>query len=148
VSSIEIDASELDSHIGAVMKSLAPTEQAKLTRQIATYLQHKTQKDISAQRDPGGEPWQARKQLKGRSRNRKKMFVRMRLARNLKIRNKPGQVIVGWLGPAARVGKISQYGLKDPRNHNAQYAERVLIGLTPQDSSHISDIVTEFIAQG
>lgn len=148
MSSVSIDSSELDGHIDAVMQSLSPSQQAKLTRQIAVYLQTKTQKDLTAQRDPGGKAWQRRKQIKGKPRNRRKMFVRMRLRNNLKIRNKPGNVIVGWVGPAARVGKISQYGLKDPSNHNAKYAKRLLIGITQQDNERISDMVTEFILPG
>lgn len=127
------------------MQSLSPSSQAELARNIARALLQDTKANMQAQQSPDGQRWAGRKQIAGKRPNRRKMFVRMRLAKHLRIRNKPNKVIVGWVGPAARIGRISQFGLKDPSNFGADYPKRPLIGLTNEQIEMIQDTVTAFI---
>jgi len=146
VSDITLDQSDLNTHVNAVMSSLSRGQQAVLARKISRALINQTKEDHKSQRNPDGSKWQARKQQTGKPRNRRKMYVRMRLAKHLKIRNQRGQAIIGWRGPVARVARISQHGLKDRNNHDAKYPERRLIGINADTTNTINQVINDFIS--
>ncbi len=145
MSELTLDASELEQHITAVMQTLPPSAQAALARKIAKALLDDTKASMQRQESPDGKAWSARKRINGKPTSKRKMFVRMRLAKHLKIRNKPGQAVIGWVGPAARIARISQFGLTDPNNFDADYPKRPLIGLTPEHKELIQSTVNQFL---
>lgn len=145
MSDLNLDAQALNNHLQSVLDSLTPSARAELGRKIARVLLNKTRQSLRDQESPDGKPWKKRKQGEGRI-NRRKMFVRMRLAKHLKIRNRAGQAVVGWVGSAARIGRIHHFGLRDSDNSGARYPARELIGIAPEHIELVEDTILNFIA--
>lgn len=128
--------------------SLAPAESKQLMQSLAQGLRLRTRQRISAQRDPEGHQFIARKRDQlGRIR-RDAMF--RKLPSLLKIQYSSEHAAVGLAGRNAMIARVHQYGLNDRPSRNTQpvrYARRELLGFSTDDQTWAMQHIQEFISQ-
>lgn len=147
------DLSALEDWAGGLLAKLDPREQRKVTQGIARDLRRNQQRRIAAQQNPDGTPFAPRKPrqtLRGKqSRIKRQMFTKLRQARYLKLQSTADSIAIGFLGRAARLARVHQYGLRDRPGQNApdvRYARRELLGFTPDDLDLIRDRLLDHLA--
>lgn len=136
---------QVSDFLGPVVDSLEPGELKKLQNTIANDIRKSTRQSINAQQTPEGQAWEARK-AERRAVKPRKMFVRLKLNTFLRIRNKPGQVVLGWENRTGRIANIHHHGGTDSTNDNARYPARELIGITSAHEALIERRIIEHIS--
>jgi len=143
---------QLDERLARTLASVAPAQRRRIARKIGMALRKANAKRIADNVQPDGaamEPRKPRKLKAGKGGiKRGRMFRKLRLARNMKVKPTANGVSVGFEGLVAHAARAHQYGLTDfvgrtPKGDpiRTRYAQRVLIGFTPEDRDTISDIV-------
>lgn len=128
---------EISQWADAFLDHLSPVAQRKLAAEIGRELRRQQQRQIVAQRNPDGTPFEARKKnlKKKKGALRRKMFTRLRQARFMQVAATSAGVSVGYLraGRIANIARTHHFGLREktPTGASIQYPERQLIGLTP-----------------
>jgi phage virion morphogenesis protein len=146
------DLRALEDWAGALLSRLAPSERRQLNQGIARDLRRSQQQRIAAQRNPDGSAYAARKprDLRGKKgRIKRKMFTKLRQARYLKLQSDANSIAISFLGRAARLARVHQYGLRDRPGKGAadvQYASRQLLGLTAADLELIRTRLLDHLA--
>ena len=148
------DLRALKDWAGALLAKLEPKERRQLNQGIARDLRRSQQQRIAAQKNPDGTPYAPRKPRQGlrskQGRIKQKMFTRLRQARYLKLQSDAGTIAIGFLGRAARLARVHQYGLRDRPGRNApdvQYNRRQLLGFTDADLDLIRDRLLDHLAR-
>ncbi|MGP9458718.1 phage virion morphogenesis protein [Pasteurella multocida] len=144
---------EFNSKLTALLNNLSPTAQRELARKIGQNLAQSQRNRITAQQNPDGTPFAPRKpqknlrKKKGRIK-RKAMFAKLKTARFLKVKTNGNQVSLGFVGNAAHIAKVHQFGLSSEvrTGLNVRYAQRELLGFSQQDLQMIEDLIIEQIA--
>jgi phage virion morphogenesis protein len=146
------DLRALEDWAGALLSRLGPSERRQLNQGIARELRRSQQQRIAAQRNPDGSAFAARKprDLRGKKgRIKRKMFTKLRQARYLKLQSDANSIAISFLGRAARLARVHQYGLRDRPGKGApdvQYARRELLGLTAADLELIRTRLLDHLA--
>jgi phage virion morphogenesis protein len=142
----------LEQWAGALLARLEPAERRRLNQSIAQDLRRAQRQRIAAQRNPDGSPFAPRKEraVRGKQgRIKRKMFTRLRTATYLKLQSDPNAIAIGFLGRAARIARVHQYGLPDRPGRNTpdvQYEKRELLGFSAADRELIRDRLTQHLA--
>lgn len=147
------DLTAVEDWAAAFLARLAPGERRQLAGQIARELRRSQAARISAQREPDGSAFQARKPQPRKLRDkigglkRGPMFKKLRLANRLKIIEASGQeVAIGFTGRDAHIARVHQQGLAEKAgNRTITYPQRRLLGFTEADSSRLMDTVLAFL---
>lgn len=139
----------LEPWLRGYLDRLSPREQGKVARAIGAMLRKANADRIRANVQPDGspmEPRKAQKDRRGRIRKRKgKMFPRIALARNLKVRTRPDEVEIAFTQRIAGAASVHHFGLTaevDPRIRHSikvRYVARRLLGFSPADRQAIMD---------
>ena len=147
------DLSAVEDWVAAFVARLEPGERTTLARSIAVELRAAQAKRITAQQNPDGSAFEARKRQPRRLREqagaikRGAMFRKLRLAKRLRILEaSASEVGIGFAGRDARIARIHQEGLREkigPRT--IAYPERRLLGFTADDSERLMDQVLAFV---
>ncbi|MDA5536433.1 phage virion morphogenesis protein [Yersinia mollaretii] len=84
-----------------------------------------------------------------RTNKKQPMFRRLRNATFLRLQALPDSAGAGYVGVAAKIAQIHQYGGTDQVNPyvKADYPARQLLGITSKDSDNVLNQVFDFIAQ-
>ena len=133
------DLAALETWLDPLLAKLEPQERTRLAREAARKIRKNQQKRITAQKNPDGSAYEKRKprDLRGKQgRIKRKMFMKLKMARYLKAQGSEQAVTVGFTGRIARIARVHQYGLKDRAERGApdvRYARRELLGLSDQD---------------
>jgi len=133
------DLTALETWLNPLLAKLEPQERTKLAREAAREIRKNQTKRITAQKNPDGSAFEKRKprDLRGKQgRIKKKMFMKLKMARYLKAQGSEQAVTVGFTGRVARIARVHQYGLKDRAERGApdvRYARRELLGLSEDD---------------
>ena len=145
------DLTALETWLNPLLAKLEPQERTRLAREAAREIRKNQTKRITAQKNPDGSAFEKRKprDLRGKQgRIKKKMFMKLKMARYLKAQGSEQAVTVGFTGRVARIARVHQYGLKDRAERGApdvRYAKRELLGLTQIDLETVRDlIITSF----
>ncbi len=72
------------------------------------------------------------------------MFEKLKMARYLKAKGSPQEVVVGFAGRVSRIARVHQYGLRDRADRNApeiDYPRRALLGLRDAESEDLRDLI-------
>ncbi len=147
--SLETNLTELQPWLKTYLDRLSPQSRKQLLRQLGTGLRQVNQKRMTAQTDPDGQIWEARKQQPhhDKKQNRKKLFLRLRQARRLRTKVFSDSLRVGFSGRAARIARIHHYGLREQLKYGpANYPARELIGINDIDRQMIEKMITNHIA--
>ncbi|MYL22541.1 phage virion morphogenesis protein [Halomonas alkaliantarctica] len=140
----------LEAWIEPLIAKLGPAERRRLAREVAHDLRISQRQRIKAQQNPDGSAYEPRATLRGQtgSIRRKAMFSKLRTAKYLKAKGHAGAATVGFVGRAARIARVHQYGLRDrvepggPRHH---YPQRELLGFTRPDRERIRDALIDHL---
>lgn len=152
------DLTALDEWIGALAARLQPGQRKQLAQAIGRELRRENVRRITANVDPDGASMAPRKprvdRKTGRIKSRGKMFPKIRLARNLRVKADPAGVEVGFVNPAIeRVAAVHQFGeegyvgkTRDGRIIRTRYEARRLLGFGRADREKIADLAAQFLA--
>jgi phage virion morphogenesis protein len=149
------DLALLEDWAAGLLLKLAPSGRRKVAQAIATQLRRSQQQRIKAQLDPDGQPFverKARKDLRGKKGRIKQaaMFAKLRTSRWLKARATPSAATVAFVGHAARIAAVHQYGEVDnvsPNGPRVRYAQRRLLGFTGHDRAMIRDTLIDHLSR-
>jgi phage virion morphogenesis protein len=152
------DLTAVEDWAAAFLQRLAPSERRVLAGQIARELRRSQAARITAQENPDGSAFKARKPQPRKLRDkigsikRGPMFKKLRLAQRLKIIEASGQEIaIGFTGRNAHIARIHQEGLAEQatsskgKAFSISYHQRRLLGLTDADSERLMDTVLAFL---
>lgn len=139
---------ELTNKLSHLVANLSPQARRNLAKNIGQKIAQSQRKRITSQQNPDGSRYTPRKQQlrkkKGRIK-RQAMFVKLKMARYLKVKASANQVTVGFNGSAANIAAIHQYGksgvVNEKRNISTQYAKRELLGFTEQDKALVEELI-------
>lgn len=70
------------------------------------------------------------------------------MARYLRGKGTPQEVVVGFAGRVSRIARVHQYGLKDRAEREAptiHYAQREILGLATKDLTVLRDFISDRI---
>lgn len=155
----------LEKALGALLARLAPPQRRAVARKIGQGLRRRNVERIAAQVNPDGTPFEPRKLRQGtrdraplrgkagRIRRReaaRAMFVKLRRAAWLRVDASADQVAIGFVGAAARIAAVHQFGLRDrvsklPGAPEVTYPIRELLGVSEPDQTWILEEVLRII---
>jgi len=132
------DLRRLENWAAPLLAKLSSTERRKLNQTLARDLRRSQQQRIATQREPDGTPYAPRKkqQRSKKGRIKRQMFSRLRQARRMRLRSTPDEAAIAFMGRAARIARVHQYGLRDrPGKGQAdvRYERRELLGFSVDD---------------
>ncbi len=133
----------LEDWINDTIESLGARDRRRVLTTIGRDLRRNTSRRMMAQVGPDGRKWAARKDG-----SRKKMFKRLRLAKNLKTKATADQVKIGFSGRAGAIARVHHYGLRDrvtSRGVRVKYQSREMLGLSALDGERVTNIVSQWI---
>lgn len=143
------DLTALEPWLRGYLDKLAPRERLKVARTIGLMLRKSNAARIRDNVQPDGSSMEARKPQKdrrGRIRKRKgKMFPKIALARNLKVRASADQVEVAFAPLVSGAAAVHHYGLvspvapRIPHTIKVRYPARRLLGFSEADREAIMD---------
>ena len=140
---------------GAQLAKLAPAAQRKLAIEVGRELRASQKQRIAAQKAPDGAAYEARKPREklrkkaGRIKNRS-MFLKLRTVRYLKVEQESTGVAIGFVGRAARLARVHQFGETSqvaPGGKAYKYPVRQLLGFTQRERDMIRDKLLEHLTK-
>jgi phage virion morphogenesis protein len=149
----DTDLTRLEGWLDGLMLRLSPGARRKLATKIGQSLRRSNAKRIAANKEPDGSamaPRRPRIGPDGKEVRRGRMFRRLRLARNMRIRATPDSVELNFGGgKAQRVAETHHDGdvdtvgrTRDGRTIRARYEARRLLGFGDDDMDMVLDQVT------
>lgn len=141
------DLEALETWLSPLLQKLDGRGRAQLARKAAQQLRRSQQQRIRAQVNPDGSPYAPRKprDLRGRKgRIKRRMFEKLKMARYVRAKGTPREVVVGFTGRVSRIARVHQYGLKDRAERGApevQYARRELLGLDRKNMELLTESI-------
>lgn len=137
------DLTRLEQWVQQLIEKLGPAERRRLTLALAREMLAAQRTTMAAQTAPDGTPWQPRKapartargairRKAQAARARQPMMRGLRRPRWLKAKGTEGEAIVQFIGSAARIAALHQYGGPDqvePGGPTYDYPARPLIGI-------------------
>ena len=146
----------LEPWIDGFLARLKPGERLRLSRKIGQLLRRVNAARIRRNVEPDGsamEPRKVRRDSQGRLRGRRgkgRMFRKLGLARNMKVKARPDEVEVSFNSRVSRTAAVHHFGLKDrvEKRRNSirvRYAERRLLGIPKGDKQAIMDEVLQHL---
>jgi len=144
------DLDQLETWAGALLAKLSPAEVRKFARTIAQDLRRSQRRRILAQRNPDGSAFAPRKLRTGGTKRLRagKMFNKISQAKYLKAKSEGDSAVVEFTGPAERIARIHQFGLRDrvaPRGPEVRYPSRQLLGFTAAELERVRDLILQHL---
>lgn len=153
------DLEGLEPWLGDVLESLAPGPRRRLSLKIGQAIRRTNAARIARNEEPDGRAMEPRKPRKrrssksGRVKRKAKMFRKLRLVRNMRLRTSGEGVELSFKGGAASVAAEHHYGeeafvgkTRDGRTIKARMTERRLLGFSRDDQDAIIDAVVEHLS--
>lgn len=151
------DLQQLELWAASLLAKVEPAGRRHIARTIAIALRRSQAKRIAMQKAPDGSSYPPRRKRaeplrRKRGQLRRKqaaMFSKLRTARWLKTAVTAEGPEVGFYGRVARLARVHQEGLSDrvaPNGPSVTYAQRVLLGFTPEDRDMIRDLLLQHLA--
>lgn len=148
-----MELAALDEYLSRLMSQLAPPARRRLAQQLARDLRSTQSKRITAQRNPDGSAFEARRPRlrEQQGRIRRKMFTKLRMASFLSTQATAENATVGYLrgGLLSYIATVHQRGLRDRVSRKGpmvQYPARELLGFTDADREMITSRVLASLA--
>ena len=149
----DTDLTKVEDWLDGLMLGLSDGERRKLAVKIGQSLRRSNAARIAANKEPDGSAMAPRKPRKGRDGKpirKRRMFRRLRMARNMKIRATPDSVELNFGGGSAqRIAEIHHDGqvgtvgrTREGRTIRARYEARELLGFGGEDMDMVLEAVT------
>lgn len=134
----------LATYLQPFIEKLSMGERAKLAKQIGRDLRKNQANRISAQKNPDGSSYVARRKRlrEPKGKIKRKMFTKLKNTAHLKLLSNADAIAIGFVGRVARIAKVHQSGLRDRAERGASnvvYPKRELLGFSAQDLKLIED---------
>lgn len=153
------DLEALEPWLEGYLSKLKPAARRRLSLKIGQAIRRSNTGRIARNEEPDGGamdpriPRKARKSSKsGRVKSKGKMFRKLRLVRNMKLRTDPDGIELSFTGGAGRVATEHHYGLeafigktRDGRTIKARMTERRLLGFGDADRDEIIDAAAKHL---
>lgn len=144
----DADLTLLEDWVDGLLLAISPVKRRRIAQSVAIALRRSQQRRIADQRNPDGTPYVPRKMHKLRNKaariKRGKMFAKLRTGKYLKTHATADAAEVAFMGRAARIARVHQYGLTDHVTVNGprvRYARRELLGFSAEDRNHVRDLL-------
>lgn len=150
------DLTALEDWAGALLDQLGPSGRRKAAKAVATALRKSQQQRIAQQQNPDGSPFVPRKAQPGKLRGKRgrikraAMFTKLRRATYLKARADADSASVEFVGRAATIAEVHQYGRTDKVNKRGtlvRYPRRLLLGFSADDRQLVRDVLIDHLSQ-
>lgn len=134
--------------LAGVMIRLKPGQRLRLAKKVGQMLRKRNVARIGQNVQPDGSAMEPRKPRDKASARRGKMFKKIGLARNMRIKAKADSVEITFSGRVAGAAAVHHFGLVDKVEHTAgapkyRYPARRLLGLPKGDRDAIMETVME-----
>lgn len=150
----DTDLTRIEGWLEGLMLRLGPGERRKLAMKVGQSLRRSNAQRIAANKEPDGGAMTPRRPRKGRDGKpirKARMFRRLRLARNMRIKATPDSVELNFGGGSAqRIAQIHHDGevglvgrTRDGRTIRARYEARRLLGFGDDDMDMVLEAVTK-----
>lgn len=150
----DTDLTRVEDWLDGLLLRLGPGERRKLALKVGQSLRRSNARRIAANVEPDGGKMAPRKPRKGRDGKpirKSRMFRRLRMARNMKIKATPDSVELNFGGGSAqRIAEIHHDGevglvgrTRDGRTIRARYEARRLLGFGDDDMDMVLEAVTK-----
>lgn len=136
--------------LAGVIMRLKPGQRLRLARKVGQMLRKRNADRIRQNVQPDGSTMEPRKPRRRGKERRGKMFRKIGLARNMRIKAKPDSVEITFSGQVAGAAAVHHFGLVDNVEHTAgapkyRYPARRLLGLPKADRDMIMETVMEVL---
>lgn len=142
------DFARLEPWLAGLAAKLTPGQTIRLARKIGMALRRANADRIARNVKPDGDAMEPRKkrrrdQRQGRAQKKGKMFPKIRLARNMRVKPSAQDVAIGFTPQVARAAGVHHFGLRDrvARFRGApevRYPARPLLGFAQGDVDAIA----------
>lgn len=153
------DLEALEPWLGDVLDSLGPGPKRRLSLKIGQAVRRTNAARIAKNEEPDGRAMDPRKPRKrrssksGRVKRKAKMFKKLRLVRNMRLRANAEGVELSFKGGVARVASEHHYGeeafvgkTRDGRTIKARMAQRKSLGFSRDDQDAIIDAAAKHLS--
>lgn len=142
---------QLDDWLAGLLRQISPDKVRLINRRVAADLRRAQSRRIASQQNPDGSPYAGRSsknlRLKKGKIKRKAMFARLRTARYLKSISNDRELSVGFMGRAAVIASVHQFGLQQTQGGKTySMPKRELLGLTDADIEFLADAYLRHMA--
>lgn len=154
----DTDLTKVEDWLDGLMLRLEPGARRKLAMKVGQSLRRSNAQRIAVNKEPDGKamaPRRPRKGVDGKPiRSNKRMFRRLRMARNMRIKATPDSVELNFGGGAIEKiasihhdGQVGTVGrTRDGRTIRARYEARRLLGFGNDDMETVLEAVTRSLA--
>ncbi|PKP91453.1 MAG: phage virion morphogenesis protein [Alphaproteobacteria bacterium HGW-Alphaproteobacteria-16] len=157
----DYDFTPLEAELGRLIAAVAPDRRAGLAARMGREVRRAQARRIAEQRNPDGSAFAPRKpreparNKRGNIRRRVAagpMFRKLRLGPWLRQKSGANEVVIGFAGAAARIGRVHQLGLRDrvtrdPGSPETTYPQRILLGFRQQDLDMLLAMAADAISR-
>ncbi|HCK29804.1 MULTISPECIES: phage virion morphogenesis protein [Acinetobacter] len=133
---------DLAVYLQPMLDRLSAGERAKLAKKIGRDLRISQRKRITAQQNPDGSTYTARRtrlrEQKGKI--KRKMFAKIKSNKYLNILSNSESIAIGFIGRIGNIANVHQYGLRDRATRSAPdtvYPKREILGFSPEEIQNI-----------
>lgn len=155
----DTDLTKVEDWLDGLMLRLEPDARRKLSLKVGQSLRRSNAQRIAANKEPDGKamaPRRPRIGPDGKPIRRKRMFRRLRMARNMRIKATPDSVELDFGGGnAQRIAEVHHDGrtdrvgrTRDGRTIRARYEARRLLGFGGDDMERVLESVMQSLADG
>jgi phage virion morphogenesis protein len=155
----DTDLTKVEDWLDGLMLRLEPGARRKLSLKVGQSLRRSNAQRIAANKEPDGKamaPRRPRIGPDGKPIRRKRMFRRLRMARNMRIKATPDSVELDFGGGnAQRIAEVHHDGrtdrvgrTRDGSTIRARYEARRLLGFGGDDMERVLESVMQSLADG
>lgn len=152
----QADLSEIEGWLGGMMRSLKPGERKRFAMKVMRLVRRENVARISRNEEPDGGSMAPRKSnidRSGKTKRRGKMFRKIRMAKNLRIKTSSDGGEVHFVNPLIeQTAAIHHYGqegrvgkTRDGRTIRTRYAARRLLGFGDREREGIMDLAVDHL---
>ena len=154
------DFRAIEDWAGHLLGKLDGTSRRRLAVDIARRLRTRNTQRMREQTDPDGNAWQARKppgpalrsrreRIRQQAQQRKPMFAKLRMLRNIKARSEGGNTaVVEFTSRAQRIARVHHNGERDAVNPGGpmyDYPARELLGISDTDRDWLREYLLDYL---
>lgn len=156
------DFRAIEDWAGHLLTKLDGTARRRLAVDVARKLRTANTQRMRAQTDPDGNAWAPRKapsgalrskraQVRQQAQQRKPMFAKLRMQRNIRARSEgDNAAVVEFVGRAQRIARVHHYGetdLVNPGGPSYDYPARELLGISKDDTDWLREYLLDYLSK-
>ncbi|PPC68821.1 phage virion morphogenesis protein [Pantoea sp. ICBG 985] len=142
---------EVDAWLDSLLAQLEPSARKRMLREVARDMRRIQQQNMTGQRSPDGTAWEPRRMTARTKQGRvkRKMFTKLKTAKNLKAQADANQAEVAFTGRVQRLARVHHYGLRDRVSRGGKevkYAARPLLGVNSEVETTMQEALLRWLS--